>query len=100
LRLRDEDLLAVEHPLAGLAIEGGGGADVGGIGAGSRLGDRNRDRQILPFLVLLGSGDRFEHGVAEAPSRAMERDAAAVDLVNHERMEDSRAAPAFDSIFG
>ncbi len=30
----------------------------------------------------------------------MKRDAAAVDLVNHERMKDSRAAPAFDSIFG
>src|SRR5258708_3329392 len=100
LGLRDKNLLAVENPFAGLAIESRGRSDVRRIRAGAGLGNRNRDRVVLPLLELLWRRDGFEHGVAESPLAAMQRYSAPVDFEHHQRMKNSGAAASAESFFG
>ena len=62
----DEDLLAVEHVLARLLVQRGGGADRGGVRAGLGLGDRHRGPLAAEALQLLLVGHGGDRGLAEA----------------------------------
>ena len=98
--MRDENLLAVENPFPGLAIECRGRSDARRVRAGAGLGNRYRDRVVLPLLELLGRRDRLEHGIAESPLAAMQRYAAPVNFEHHQRVENPRAAASVESFFG
>ena len=67
----DVDLLAVEDVV--VAVERRGRRDVGGVGAGARLGDRHRGPEPGEPPRLLLVGHRRDGGVAEALARQREQ---------------------------
>ena len=84
----DEDLLAVEDVV--VAVLDRGGADLGGVGAELRLGDRHPGPDTVEALELLVVGDRGDRGVAEPLARHREQqpDVAPAHLGDrHDRSE-------------
>jgi hypothetical protein len=94
----DEDLLAVQDPV--VAVADGPGAEAGDVGAGARLGDRERAHLGLgrgaeqlggPAGDLLGgaAGDQGDQGQPAAEDAQRDAGAAPAELLDQQRLEDA-----------
>ena len=106
-RVRDERLLAVDHPLATRLVELGPGARAAGVGAGVRLGEtepaeRPPGAQVgEPALLLFGRAELVDRVGAEADARLERHRQRLVDagqFLDRHAQPDEVAATAADRL--